>query len=158
MAYIEQAEPQFCIFCVAVPQENWPEKLILFQEGDSSILLNKFPYNNGHLLIAPRRHVADLTELTHQELGKLSWALKESVNIIKKSFNPQGFNLGMNLGATAGAGVADHLHYHVVPRWKGDTNFMPVLADVRVIPEHLEITYRKLAPYFLELLESLKAE
>ncbi len=148
MAYIEQPDSEGCVFCLDAADFDLREKLILYKGEETLIMLNKFPYNNGHLLIAPRRHMADLEELSLAETAELSWALQQSVAVLKKALNPQGLNLGMNLGAIAGAGVAWHLHYHIVPRWKGDTNFMPVLADVRVLPEHLNQTYEKLSPFF----------
>ena len=139
-----------------MPPSTMEDKLVLCGEKDTLVMLNKFPYNNGHLLIAPRRHVAELADLNPREWWKLSLALKESLSILKAVVNPEGFNLGMNLGASAGAGVAAHLHYHLVPRWKGDTSFMSALADVRVIPEHLKQTYAKLAPHFRDFSQRLK--
>ena len=156
MAYIEQGEEEGCIFCLELTPSSMEDKLVLCGEKDTLVMLNKFPYNNGHLLIAPRRHVAELADLNPREWWKLSLALKESLSILKAVVNPEGFNLGMNLGASAGAGVAAHLHYHLVPRWKGDTSFMSALADVRVIPEHLKQTYAKLAPHFRDFSQRLK--
>lgn len=118
---------------------------LLLHKGKSAfVLLNKFPYTNGHLMVIPNRQIADFTKLTsaeHQEIGEL---LSLSVEILKKAFKPDGFNIGLNLGQAAGAGILNHLHYHVVPRWLGDTNFMPIFAETKVLPEHLEATYKKL--------------
>jgi ATP adenylyltransferase len=151
MAYIEQQDAEDCIFCLDAVDFDLKDKLILYKGKETLVMLNKFPYNNGHLLVAPRRHMAELDELSPVEMAELSRALQLSVTVLKKALNPQGFNLGMNLGTIAGAGVAWHLHYHIVPRWKGDTNFMPVLADVRVVPEHLDQTYERLIPFFKDL-------
>jgi len=117
------------------------------------VMMNKYPYTNGHMLVAPKRHVASLEDLSFEEMGDLLRMVRDSVGILKKMMKPDGFNVGLNLGAVAGAGVEEHLHLHIVPRWRGDTNAMTVLADVRVISEHLEVTYRNLRPHF-EMLES----
>jgi ATP adenylyltransferase len=111
-------------------------------------MLNKYPYNNGHLLIAPQRHEKHLAGLSAEEYGDLSEALRGSVGIVHEVLRPGGINLGMNLGKCAGAGVLGHFHLHVVPRWSGDTNFMSVTGDTRVIPEDLETSYKKLKSYF----------
>jgi ATP adenylyltransferase len=116
------------------------------------VMLNKYPYNNGHLLIAPKRHektFAALPDVEYRDLGDL---LKLSLEILARAFTPGGFNIGMNLGRTAGAGVEDHLHWHIVPRWEGDTNFMPAIAETRVIPEHLLNNYDRLSPMFLQAM------
>jgi ATP adenylyltransferase len=110
--------------------------------------MNKFPYNNGHLLVAPWRHVSDLGALSEEEMVDLMRWKKRSCSILKEVMRPEGFNIGLNIGAVAGAGVESHLHYHIVPRWAGDINFMTVLADVRSIPEHLAQTYQKLLVHF----------
>jgi ATP adenylyltransferase len=110
--------------------------------------MNRYPYTNGHLLVAPFRHTADLADLNELEALEMHRLLVLAKAVLKECVAPQGFNIGMNLGQVAGAGVADHLHMHIVPRWQGDTNFMPVFADVRIIPEHLEETYSRLAEAF----------
>ena len=112
------------------------------------VMMNKFPYNNGHLLVAPWRHVAHLEELVGEEMTQIMQWLTITTQVLKKIMHPDGFNVGLNLGSAAGAGVEGHLHFHVVPRWQGDTNFLTVFADVRSIPEHLKRTYEKLLPYF----------
>lgn len=114
-------------------------------------MLNRYPYNNGHLLIAPRRHVAGLELLSAAESGAINQLLARSVEILKNSLNPDGFNLGANLGRVAGAGIADHLHWHIVPRWSGDTNFIPVMSAVRVVSEHLDASFARLEPHFRKL-------
>lgn len=153
MTYIlessESESDRGCIFCVddGFYGSN-PDRLILFAGKHSIIMMNRYPYNNMHLLVAPRSHTADLPGLSEAESADLLSKVGQSVEILKKEAGPDGFNVGLNLGAAAGAGVADHLHFHIVPRWTGDTNFMTVLADVRVIPEHLTATYNRLLPSF----------
>ena len=140
LEYIEQAdEASGCIFCE-------PDDALLVHEGVAAIvLLNKFPYASGHLLVAPRRHVGEFGALTDDEALEVHRLGTAALGALAAVAAPQGFNLGWNLGRIAGAGVVDHVHLHVVPRWAGDTNFMPVLADVKVLPEHLLETRRKLA-------------
>ena len=112
------------------------------------VVMNKYPYINGHLLVAPTRHLSLLEQLHKNEMADLLETVEKSVGILKKVMNPDGFNVGLNLGKVAGAGVEEHLHFHIVPRWFGDTNALTVFADVRVIPEHLQATFRNLKPYF----------
>ena len=112
--------------------------------------MNRYPYANAHLLISPREHTADLTSLTAEIAAEVHSQLADCVRILGRAFAPHGFNVGMNLGRVAGAGVADHMHWHVVPRWEGDTNFMPLLAETKVMPEHVLDTYDKLLPLFEE--------
>lgn len=111
-------------------------------------MMNLYPYNNGHLMVSPYRHVKTLEELSTQTLNALMQMLKESIAALRKSHQPEGMNVGLNLGKAAGAGIDDHLHFHIVPRWSGDTNFMTVVSEVRVIPEELDEAYRQLKPYF----------
>ncbi|MGH7825891.1 MAG: HIT family protein [Candidatus Binatia bacterium] len=149
MAYIDQgAKDDGCIFCEKIRQTDLREALVLAGTTHSVIMLNKFPYNNGHLLLAPRRHEKRLSNLSIPEYADLSEALRRSVEIVQAVLHPGGINLGMNLEKCAGAGVEDHLHWHVVPRWEGDTNFMPVVADVRVMPQHLLESYDRFKPHF----------
>jgi len=149
MTYIRQdSKNEDCIFCDKLKEGDARLTLVLAQTAHSLVMLNKYPYNNGHLLLAPKRHTDQLSLLTSEEHQDLSDALRESINILQRALNPGGFNLGMNLGYCAGAGVEDHLHWHVVPRWEGDTNFMPVLGEVRVVPQHLLESYDLLSPYF----------
>jgi ATP adenylyltransferase len=140
-------KPQGCIFCPQ-PGEDFAERLVLFSGRLTRVMMNKYPYINGHLLISPVRHRPGLDDLTPAELLDLQVKLRESLAILKKVMHPDGFNVGLNLGMVAGAGVEGHLHFHVVPRWNGDTNFIPVFAEVRVIPEHFRQTYERLAPHF----------
>lgn len=153
MTYIlgedEQAKSQSCIFCID-PDKARPDKsrLILFVGRLTMVMMNKYPYNNCHLLVAPRRHVPSLDRLETEEMTDLLVKVRETIAIMKKHANPDGFNVGLNLGRVAGAGVEEHLHFHVVPRWNGDTNFMTVFDDVRVVPEHIQATYDRLLPYY----------
>jgi ATP adenylyltransferase len=151
MDYILGADqPPGCIFC-PWPTEDLAERLVLFAGRRTRIMMNKYPYINGHLLIAPVRHVPGLEDLTPEELLDLQVKLRQALGILKETMGPDGFNVGLNLGLVAGAGVESHLHWHVVPRWNGDTNYIPVFAEVRVIPEHFRQTYERLAPYFQKL-------
>ena len=133
-----------CVFCLARDGDE-EERLVVHRGRRAFVLLNKFPYSSGHLMIAPARHVGELAELGDEEALEIHRLSKEALAALAEAFRPDGYNLGWNLGRTAGAGVVDHVHLHVVPRWAGDTNFMPVLADVKVLPEHLSETRRKLA-------------
>jgi len=149
MEYIlSEKEKTGCIFCIGDDRAGDRERLILHAGAMSVVMMNKFPYNNGHLLVAPARHTPDLEGLSPEENFDLILTVKRTMEILKKEMRPEGFNVGMNLGKVAGAGVEEHMHFHIVPRWNGDTNFMTVTADVRVIPEHIIETYGKLKPYF----------
>jgi len=143
-------KPQGCIFC-PWPEEDLADRLVLFSGRLTRVMMNKYPYINGHMLISPLRHVPDLEDLTKEELLDLQVKLRSSIDVLREVMNPDGFNVGLNLGIVAGAGVESHLHYHLVPRWNGDTNYIPVFAEVRVIPEHFRQTYQRLAPHFQAL-------
>jgi ATP adenylyltransferase len=144
LEYIEQADEQEgCIFCRAAEGDDEPG-LVVHRGRDAFVLLNRFPYASGHLMVAPFRHVGDLGELTDDEVLEIHRLTSQGMGALAQLYRPQGFNMGWNLGRIAGAGVTDHVHAHLVPRWAGDTNFMPVLADVKVIPEHLAETRRRL--------------
>ena len=150
MAYIlSDRKDQNCIFCPGEDRSQDAERLILFSGEQSLVMMNRFPYNNGHLLVAPVRHVAGLEELGSEEILDLLLTVRKSIGILKKAMKPEGFNVGLNLGHVAGAGIEEHIHFHIVPRWNGDTNYMTILDDVRVIPEHIQKTYEKLLPGFL---------
>ena len=110
--------------------------------------MNRFPYTNGHLMVVPNRHVASIEELDEGEMLELMALLKKSILILKMALKPNGFNVGMNIGREAGAGIEDHIHFHIVPRWNGDTNFMPILVETKVVPEYLEKTYERLISFF----------
>jgi ATP adenylyltransferase len=132
-----------CIFCNRLASEDDTKSLILRRTDHAFVIMNLFPYNTGHVMIVPNRHVADPGDLTPDELRALASILPETLAAIRRVLNPAGFNVGMNIGAVAGAGVADHLHQHVVPRWQGDANFMPILAGAMVMPELIPATYAK---------------
>lgn len=141
MRYIEKYEEKSdCIFCVKPTVEDDKENLILYRGETCFIIMNKYPYNNGHLMIVPYRHLSDLNKLTEAELLEINKLLLKSYNALQKSVKPHGFNIGLNLGRVAGAGIDQHLHYHIVPRWNGDTNFMPVTGQTKVISQAIEET------------------
>lgn len=140
-----------CIFCAGDERKGDEGRLILYVGSKTMVMMNRFPYINGHLLVAPLKHVPGIEHLTDEENLDLLLMVRNSIGILRKVMNPEGFNVGMNLGKVAGAGVEEHMHFHIVPRWNGDTNYMTVLGEVRVIPEHINETYKKLKPYFMEL-------
>ncbi len=136
-----------CVFCDA--QEAGDQARLLLWQGDACfVILNLYPYNNGHLMVVPNRHVATLANLEPAELEELMRLTRLSEMVLTEAYQPQGINVGMNLGRAAGAGVVDHLHIHLVPRWVGDTNFMSVIGNVRVLPEELEVTAARLREIF----------
>ena len=146
-----------CIFCDKPQSELDEETLIVHRSDGAYTIMNKYPYNNGHLLVVPYRHVSEICDLEVEENSLLIQEVCKAIQALKKVMRPDGFNIGINLGIIAGAGIAEHVHYHIVPRWAGDTNMMPVLADVRIIPEHLRQTREKLARAFKKLF-SVKQE
>ena len=143
LEYVQGTGSGECIFCLGDAGDD-EARLVLHRGQHCFIIMNRFPYSNGHLMVAPLRHVADPGLLDAAEVAELHRLTTVSREILRDVCQAQGFNLGMNLGAVAGAGVTDHLHQHIVPRWAGDTNFMPVFADVRVIPQHLQATCQQL--------------
>jgi ATP adenylyltransferase len=146
--YIEMEKPEGCILCEK-PKENKDVPNYILYRGDKNfIILNSYPYNPGHLMVAPYRHIASLEGLTEEERQEHFEIVSRSVKVLRQVFNPGGFNIGINLGKAAGAGIEDHFHTHIVPRWQGDTNFMPVLSEVKVLPEALADTYQKLSGSF----------
>jgi ATP adenylyltransferase len=152
MQYIQAAkeetpDDETCVFCVVPDRE--PDR-VLDRGSLAYVVLNKFPYNPGHVLIVPYRHTGDLEELTDDENAEMQRLLQRSIRALRKASAPHGYNVGMNLGSISGAGIPDHLHWHVVPRWSGDTNFMPVVGQTRVLPELLADTHAKLLEHFLE--------
>jgi ATP adenylyltransferase len=140
-----------CLFCTKPASDGDDENLIVHRARGAFVMMNKFPYNNGHLLVSPYKHVADICELDVEENSLVTQELCRAIQVLRNVMRPDGFNVGINLGEVAGAGIAGHLHYHVVPRWSGDTNIMPVLADVKVISEHLLSTCAKLRRGFQEM-------
>jgi ATP adenylyltransferase len=146
LEYIQQADEQKgCVFCLTATADDDAASLVVRRGELAFVLLNKFPYSSGHLMVAPVRHVGEFGDLTDEEVLELHRLAARGMAALAEVYAPQGYNLGWNLGRVAGAGVVDHVHLHVVPRWAGDTNFMPVLADVKVLPEHLAATREKLA-------------
>lgn len=151
MDYIlSEKRKKACIFCPAKKKTD-AERLILRRTPHSLVMLNRYPYAYAHLMVAPVRHVDDPGKLTEAEMADLFRNLGNALAVLKKTMRPGGFNVGMNLGAVGGAGVLRHLHFHIVPRWKGDMNFMPALAEVRMIPEHLQRTYEKIFDDFQKI-------
>jgi ATP adenylyltransferase len=144
------SDPTGCVFCEALAREA-DEPLLLYRGRTCFVILNLYPYNNGHLMVVPNRHVATLTDAAPAELAELMALTRHAEIALAEVYRPQGLNVGMNLGRPAGAGIADHLHVHVVPRWSGDTNFMSVLGNVRVLPEELAATAARLKPIFERL-------
>lgn len=152
MAYIqaakEQGEDGGCIFC-DLPAEGDDVRTMILARGELAfVIVNSFPYNPGHLMVAPFRHVGAFTSLEAAELADVDALVARSIRALEQEMEPHGYNLGMNLGRVAGAGIPDHVHWHLVPRWNGDTNFMPVVGQTRVLPELLEETYARLRPRF----------
>lgn len=146
--YITGEKTEGCIFCVFPTENNDEKRLILHRGKHAFVIMNAFPYSNGHLLIVPYRHTADVADLNDDESLEIMQLVRKCREALEAVCTPDGFNIGINQGAAAGAGIADHIHLHVVPRWNGDTNFMPVLGGVKVVPEALEVTYGKLKPCF----------
>jgi ATP adenylyltransferase len=153
MAYIRREQRPGCIFCQALETENDRDQLVLHRSELAFLVLNKYPYNNGHLMAVPYRHMDTVEALTPEEAADMMSLVSLGMRALRRTSNPEGFNIGINIGKIAGAGVVDHIHIHVVPRWGGDTNFMPVLADVRIIPQDLRETYDELKAALAALLE-----
>ncbi len=150
-AYVTRAEDGTdCVFCVA-PSTDQGRAIVVCDAPLAYVILNLYPYNAGHLMVVPRRHVASLSLLTPDELNVLALLTQRSEQVLAEAYQPQGINVGMNLGRPAGAGIVDHLHMHLVPRWNGDTNFMSVVGEVRVLPEELPRTAERLRPLFRKL-------
>ena len=149
MPYLQGEEPlpEGCLFCVQ-PRSQDAEAHILHRGNRCYVIQNRFPYNNGHLMVVPYAHVASLEDLDAETLAELMALTQLSLRVLREAYSPQGFNIGMNLGSVAGAGVAGHIHLHIVPRWGGDTNYMTVVGQTRVIPEWLDQTYERLRPLF----------
>lgn len=137
-----------CVFCAVQQGRPSQKNLVLLNSSHAYVVMNKYPYTNGHLMVIPKRHTNDFAQLTADEHEDMGGLLSKSVQVLKNVFHPQGFNIGMNLGEAAGAGIREHLHYHIVPRWLGDNNFMPVVGEVRVMLEHVKKTYLRLKREF----------
>ncbi len=137
-----------CLFCNLLKAKDDRQNLILRRGRHAFVVMNRFPYNNGHVMVAPNRHTADLETLSATESAELFKLVQKSLAVLRRGLKPHGFNIGANLGRVAGAGVVGHLHVHIVPRWQGDVNFMPLLSETKVISEHLAATYDKLKRQF----------
>ena len=144
MEYIENhGGEEGCVFCLVQQQEDSPENLVVFRGKRVFVVLNRYPYTTGHLMVIPTCHESDLTALEAVVREEIMELTSQAIRVLREVYHPQAFNVGMNLGAAAGAGIAAHLHMHIVPRWTGDTNFMSTIAQTRVLPEALEDTYRR---------------
>jgi ATP adenylyltransferase len=149
MEYITEEQRPGCLFCRVIDDRaDGDAALVVWRPEGAVVLLNKYPYNPGHVMVAPVAHVGNLEDLDDAQTADLMRALKRTITVLKKTLKPEGFNIGANIGRVAGAGMPDHVHLHVVPRWNGDTNFMPVLGEVKVINEHLTQTAAKLSEAF----------
>jgi ATP adenylyltransferase len=133
-----------CVFCKAINQEDTPENLVIYRAAETFLILNRYPYTSGHLMVVPYAHIAQLEDLPAQTRAELMELAARSVQVLRVLYKPDGFNLGINVGEAAGAGIASHIHLHVVPRWAGDTNFLSSLAQTRVLPENLSDSYRRI--------------
>lgn len=142
--YIQMEKPAGCILCEKPREMNDAANYILYRGKKNFVIMNKYPYNPGHLMVAPYRHIASPEGLEDDELSEHSEIVRRCLGVLRQAFSPQGFNLGMNLGKVSGAGIDEHMHTHIVPRWQGDTNFMPLLADVKVISESMAEIYNRL--------------
>ena len=148
MEYILGKKEPECIFCSYPKRNNDRENLILYRSAHNFVMMNKYPYNNGHIMVVPYIHTSTIDNLTDEILLDFIKVTQRSLKSLKEIFRPEGFNIGINIGAVAGAGIEEHVHLHMVPRWAGDTSFMSVLGEIRVIPEHILETYDKLYPIF----------
>jgi ATP adenylyltransferase len=158
MAYITRTnKPARCLFCAKTREHHDAANLLLHRGRRGFVMMNRYPYNSGHLMVAPYAHVNTLEALAPDESLELMQLTTLALRVLREEIRPEGFNLGVNLGRVGGAGIEEHVHLHIVPRWNGDTNFMPLFADIRVIPEHLRQTYRKLRARFRMLHATLPA-
>ena len=144
-------QPKGCVFCTSAKKTESEKTLCIYKTKYSQIVINKFPYNSGHVLVLPLRHNGDILNLSDLEFEDLHLTLKIAIEAIKTVYQPHGFNMGMNHGVTGGAGIPDHLHYHIVPRWNGDLNFFPLIAETKLVIEDAKTTYKKLKKYFDQL-------
>ena len=146
--YIQREKTEGCILCEKPGEDDDTQNYILYRGSKNFIIMNTYPYNPGHLMVAPYRHIASLDELTEEERHEHFEVVSRVITVLREAFNPGGFNIGVNIGKVAGTGVDDHVHTHIVPRWQGDTNFITIMTDIRVIPEALAETYQKLKDKF----------
>jgi ATP adenylyltransferase len=154
MSYLEGPKLTGCFLCKGFTDPDVEANLVLVKSSHSGIVLNRYPYITGHLMVFPSRHVSSFAELHSDELNDLARWIRASEIVLRKVYNPDGFNIGVNLGSAGGAGLKDHLHVHVLPRWNGDTNFMTTCADIRVVPETLDCTFKRLMPLYQAMKDS----
>lgn len=153
MAYLTNAEkPEGCVFCRKLAEEKDAENLLVYRGRHAAIIMNLYPYNTGHLMVIPYQHVSSTEELDRDTLMEMMELVNLCIRILRRTMHPDGFNVGINIGRAAGAGIAEHVHIHIVPRWTGDSNFLTILGQTRVIPELLEDTYRRLTAALQEEL------
>ena len=145
MEYIKGEKPAGCVFCKC---SGRCDENVIYEGKSSFVMINRYPYVSGHLMIIPARHIGKIEDLTQEERSEIFTLLDKTVRVLQEAMNPDGFNIGMNIGKAAGAGIEEHLHVHVIPRWEGDTNFMSVVNNIRVIPEDVQTTAAKLVPLF----------
>ena len=144
MEYIESDKTKDgCVFCIELSKSDGPENLIVYRGKRCFVILNRFPYTSGHIMVVPLDHRPSLDQLDEETRAEMMELTSRALQVLQKAYRPQGFNIGINIGAAAGAGILDHIHVHVVPRWGGDTNFMSTLAQTRVLPEMLDVTYER---------------
>lgn len=144
-------KPKGCVFCKALQTKKRADVGLLYKSDNAMVVLNKYPYNNGHLLLLPARHIGAIEDLKPKEWNEIHLILREAVGLLKDAYNCSGINVGLNLGKAAGAGIPDHLHYHIIPRWVGDTNFFPLIAETKVVVETLQTSFKKLEKRFKAL-------
>ena len=150
MEYILGDKERGCVFCSRLKQDDDRRNLVLHRSKRAFVIMNRYPYNNGHVMVVPNRHISNLEEQSEEEALDMARLLNRSIEIIKAKMNAEGLNLGMNLGRVGGAGIEEHIHYHLVPRWLGDSSFMAAVGETRVIPQHLMETYDLLKPGYGE--------
>jgi ATP adenylyltransferase len=151
--YIKNPDSEGCIFCRAVSSDDDRKSGVLFRGEFSFVIMNKYPYNNGHIMVAPYKHTGNFGDMNEDEMLELSVNIRKWQEVIKKAMKPDGFNIGMNIGRIAGAGFENHLHYHLVPRWSGDTNFMPIIGETKVVPISIDEAYDILLEAYKEVSE-----
>ena len=151
MEYLVSDKEGACVFCEKIHSQDDRDNLVLYRGAQVAIMMNLYPYNTGHLMVIPYAHVPSLEDLDAETQAEMMRLVTRALQALRETLRPDGFNVGVNIGRAAGAGISDHVHLHVVPRWQGDTNFMPVIADVRVIPQSLDATYEQLVDAFARL-------
>jgi ATP adenylyltransferase len=156
MEYILSVKDPDCLFCVKPAEQDDRQNLILHRGKRSYAIMNKYPYNNGHLMVVPYVHTSSFDNLPDEDMLDMIKLVRFSIECLTKAFHPEGFNVGINFGEVAGAGIEEHLHIHIVPRWAGDSNFMTITGEIRVIPEHIMETYDKLHPFFQKKIANRK--